>query len=312
MELSRINLNLLTALHQLLRCRSVSQAARALFVTQPAMSRNLAQLRTLLGDPLLVRVGNQMQLTPRAEALSAQIAPLLLNIESLLMPDHFDPALFQGRFNIAITDYTSEHILPTLVEDLCRTAPGLQLHFHLWEPAMITDLREGRMDLAACILNEVPDDIHGHQVGEDSYSCLLRANHPLLTNGGLDLDQYATADHISISGGGDKNRALDNALAALGRQRRVRITVPFFHSALAFCASSDGILTLPSHMAENLRQRHDLALLPLPFEVERVRYSLIWHQRQQHDAAHGFVRERFYQALEKSSFSKPASSHKQK
>jgi DNA-binding transcriptional LysR family regulator len=168
------------------------------------------------------------------------------------------------------------------------------------------------MDLAACILNEVPDDIHGHQVGEDSYSCLLRANHPLLTNGGLDLDQYATADHISISGGGDKNRALDNALAALGRQRRVRITVPFFHSALAFCASSDGILTLPSHMAENLRQRHDLALLPLPFEVERVRYSLIWHQRQQHDAAHGFVRERFYQALEKSSFSKPASSHKQK
>ncbi|UTW13559.1 LysR family transcriptional regulator [Marinobacterium rhizophilum] len=309
MELSRINLNLLTALHQLLRCRSVSQAARALFVTQPAMSRNLAQLRTLLGDPLLIRVGNSMQLTPRAEVLSSQIAPLLLNIENLLMPEQFDPALFRGRFNIAITDYTSEHILPVLVEDLCRAAPGLQLHFHLWEPAMITDLREGRMDLAACILDQVPDDIHGRQVGEDTFSCLLRDGHPLLDQGGPDLEQYSGADHISISGGGDKNQALDSALATLGQLRRVRITVPFFHSALAFCASSDCILTLPTHMADNLRERYALALRPLPFNVEQVRYSLIWHQRQQHDAAHRFVRERFYDALEKSRFSKPAPGH---
>ncbi len=309
MELSRINLNLLTALHQLLRCRSVSQAARALFVTQPAMSRNLAQLRVLLGDPLLIRVGNSMQLTPRAEVLSTQIASLLLNIENLLMPEHFDPTLYRGRFNIAITDYTSEHILPALIEELCRTAPGLQLHFHLWEPAMITDLREGRMDLAACILDERPDDIHGHQVGEDTFSCLLRDGHPLLRQGGPDLQQYTQADHISISGGGDKNRALDSALAVLGQPRRVRITVPFIHSALAFCASSDCILTLPTHMAFNLRERHSLALRPLPFDVERVRYALIWHQRQQHDAAHTFVRDRFFDALEKSRFSKPSPGH---
>lgn len=309
MELSRINLNLLVSLYQLLRTRSVSQAARALYVTQPAMSRNLAQLRTLLSDPLLVRVGNDMHLTPRAESLSLQLAPLLLQIESLLVPDHFDPSLFQGRFNIAITDYTSEHILPTLVEDLCRTAPGLELHFHLWEPAMITDLREGRLDLAACILDDVPDDIHGRQVGEDSYSCLLRKHHPLLQDAAPDLAQYAAADHISISGGGDKNRQLDSALAALGYRRRIRITVPFFHSALAFCASSDCLLTLPTHMAENLKALHALELRPLPFHVDPVRYSLIWHQRQQHDAAHRFIRRRFYDALENSRFSRPPPAH---
>lgn len=304
MELSRVNLNLLPALYQLLRTRSVSQAARALHVTQPAMSRSLAQLRELLGDPLLVRVGNEMQLTPRAEALTGQLPPLLLQIESLLVPSQFDPSLFTGRFNIAITDYISEHILPPLVERLYRCAPGLQLHFHLWEPTMITELREGRLDLAACILDALYDDIHGREIGQDDYACLLRAGHPLLAKEALDLDDYTAADHISISGGGDKNRPLDSALAAQGRHRSIHITVPFFHSALAFCASSDCLLTLPTHMARNLRELHDLEQRPLPFEVPRVQYSLIWHQRQQHDAAHRYLRNHFYDVLKASPFSR--------
>jgi len=305
-----MNLNLLPALYQLLHTRSVSGAARALHVTQPAMSRNLAQLRSLLGDPLLVRVGNEMHLTPRAEGLAGQLPALLLQIEGLLVPSQFDPSLFTGRFNIAITDYISEHILPPLINTLYRTAPGLQLHFHLWEPAMIRDLREGRLDLAACILDDLYDDIHGREVGQDDYSCLLRRDHPLLDKPQLTLDDYTDADHISISGGGDKSRPLDSALAALGRHRRVHITVPFFHSALAFCASSDCLLTLPTHMARNLMQLdHQAALLqrPLPFEVPRVQYSLIWHQRQQHDPAHRFLRHHFYDALRHSPFSRTGS-----
>ncbi|GGO87612.1 LysR family transcriptional regulator [Marinobacterium nitratireducens] len=307
MELSRINLNLLPALYRLLQSRSVSQAARALHVSQPAMSRNLAQLRELFGDPLLVRVGNEMQLTPRAEALAGQLPSLLVQIESCLVPSQFDPSLYDGRFNIAITDYISEHILPPLVAALYRTAPGLQLHFHLWEPSMIRDLREGRMDLAACVLDDTYDDIHGREVGQDDYCCLLRRGHPLLSDDALSLEDYVGADHISISGGGDKNRPLNSALAALGRQRRIHITVPFFQSALAFCASSDCLLTLPTHMAHNLLGLDEgLALeqRPLPFDVPRVQYSLIWHQRQQHDPAHRFLRQQFYEALRSSPFSR--------
>ncbi|NVK42866.1 MAG: LysR family transcriptional regulator [Oceanospirillaceae bacterium] len=307
MELSRINLNLLPALYQLLQSRSVSRAAGALHVSQPAMSRTLSQLRELLGDPLLVRVGNEMQLTPRAETLAGQLPALLLQIENFLIPDQFDPSLYAGRFNIAITDYISEHILPPLVATLYRTAPGLQLHFHLWEPSMIRDLREGRLDLAACILDDIYDDIYGREVGQDDYVCLLRRDHPLLAAPALTLDDYTGADHISISGGGDKNRPLDSALAAQGRHRRIHITVPFFHSALAFCASSDCLLTLPTHMAQNLLNLNEgqgLEQRSLPFAVPRVQYSLIWHQRQQHDAAHRFLRQHFYDALHSSPFSR--------
>src|SRR5262245_33205490 len=67
--LSSINLNLLVALDAVLQTRSVSDAARRTRVTKSAMSHSLSALRHLLDDPLLVRVGGRMALTPHAEAL---------------------------------------------------------------------------------------------------------------------------------------------------------------------------------------------------------------------------------------------------
>ena len=57
---AHFDLNMLVILAQLLRTRSVTRTARHMGVSQPAISRSLAQLRDLLGDPLLVRTGTGM------------------------------------------------------------------------------------------------------------------------------------------------------------------------------------------------------------------------------------------------------------
>lgn len=303
MDLSRINLNLLLVLHQLLSHQSVTDAARALNLTQPAISRSLAQLRELFDDPLLVRVGNHMQLTARGEELQRQLPPVLQQLEAFFTPGHFSAEHFQGRFNIAITDYIGEHILPTLVGQLTREIPGLRLHFHLWEPGMIGDLREGRLDMAACVLDQVPGDIHGREVGRDTWVCLMRPDHPLASLA-LDLAAYTDADHINISGGGDKNRLVDEALATRGLRRRVRASIPFIQAALAFAAQGDCLLTLPTHMADRLAARFGLIARPLPLELPAVHYYLLWHRRVQHDPAHRFLREQLFQALVESPFSR--------
>lgn len=301
MELSRINLNLLTALYQLLEQRSVTRAASALNLTQPAVSRSLAQLRELFDDPLLVRVGNKMCLTPRAEELHHQLLPVLQQLDSFFAPGHFNADSFHGRFNIAVTDYIAEHILPPLVGELTRQVPGLRLYFHLWEPAMMADLREGRLDLAACVLDEVPDDIHGREVATDRYTCVMRRDHPLAGNP-PDLAAYIDADHISISAGGDKNRAVDEALAGMGLKRRIQVRVPFIQAALAFAANSQALLTLPEHMAQALAPSYGLRVHPLPLELPPLRYFLLWHRRQQHDPAHRFLREQLFAPLASSDF----------
>lgn len=298
MELSKINLNLLLALYHLLRTHSVTQAADALHVSQPAMSRSLAQLRSLLADPLMVRVGNDMHLTPKGESLWQQLPPVLNQLEILFAPNQFEPSGYHGQFNVATTDYITQELLPPFLANLQQNAPGIGIHFHLWHPSMMDGLRQGQLDLAACFLDEVPDDIYGRQVGSDGFCCLLSRNHPLAQQT-LTLDNYVQAQHLAVTGGGDKIRAVDTALARINLQRDLKVTVPFIHSALALTATSEYLLTLPKHIAHHLSDRFELMIKPLPDELEipPSPYYLIWHHRLKADQAHQYLRESLFSAL---------------
>ncbi|GGK57557.1 LysR family transcriptional regulator [Amphritea balenae] len=246
----------------------------------------------------MVRVGNTMQLTPKGELLWQQLPPALNQLENLLVPSQFEPAGFTGEFNIASTDFITHDLMPSLLADLQQDAPGLSLHFHLWHPGMIDSLRQGRMDLAACILDTVPSDIYGKQLGSDGYSCLVRQQHPLAQQA-ICISDYTAAGHIGISAGGDKIRAVDEALEALKLNRRMMLTVPFIHSAMAITARTDYILTLPSHIANHLAAQYNLKVKPLPegLSVPTSNYYLIWHQRLQGDPAHRYLRERLLHSL---------------
>ncbi|WP_290704664.1 LysR family transcriptional regulator [Amphritea sp.] len=298
MELARINLNLLISLYYLLRNRSVTEAAADQHITQPAMSRNLSQLRKIFDDPLMVRVGNNMQLTPHGEQLWLKLPEALNHLESLLVPDRFEAAGYHGEFNIASTDFITHDLMPPLLAELQSDAPGISLHFHLWEPGMMESLRQGRMDLAACILDTVPNDIYGKQIGSDNYSCLVNRNHPL-SGQVISMTDYIHADHIGISAGGDKIRAVDEALVKLKHQRNMKLTVPFIHSAMAITSRANYILTLPSRIAARLGPKYGLEILELPeqLKIPASNYYLIWHQRLQSDPAHRYLRERMFDSL---------------
>ena len=74
MNLNSLDLNLLIALDALLKEANVSRAAMRIGLSQPAASHALQRLRDLIGDPLLVRTGSRMELTPRAQGLRAPLA----------------------------------------------------------------------------------------------------------------------------------------------------------------------------------------------------------------------------------------------
>src|SRR6201991_5283458 len=90
MNLSSLNLNLLVALDALLKEASVSRAAMRIGLSQPAASHALQRLRDLIGDPLLIRTGPRMELTPRAQALRGPLAQTLDQVRGLFTPDDFD------------------------------------------------------------------------------------------------------------------------------------------------------------------------------------------------------------------------------
>ena len=92
MNLKSLDLNLLVALDVLLREANVSRAAMRIGLSQPAASHALQRLRDLLGDPLLVRTGARMELTPRAQGLRGPLAEVIEQVRGLFQPDAFDAA----------------------------------------------------------------------------------------------------------------------------------------------------------------------------------------------------------------------------
>src|SRR5450432_202393 len=203
-ELANFNLNLLVALDALLGERSVSAAAKLTRVTPSAMSHSLAELRALLEDPLLVRSGRGMVLTPRAEALGPPLRKVLLDARRLLAGGtSFDPATAGRRFVIAAPDFLATLLLPPLLEAIALEAPRIALDVvpsarrgNAWL------LETGEVDLALGAIVDQAPGIRRMDLCTEGFLCAAREGHPDI-DGALDLDAYVGAGHLLITLGDD-------------------------------------------------------------------------------------------------------------
>ena len=180
--LSSINVNLLVALDALLQTQSVTLAAKQISVTPSAMSHSLAELRELLGDPLLVRVGRDMALSPRAEALALPLRRALFDLERVVHDrGPFEPATTERRFVMAAPDFLSVLLLPKVLEALARDAPKITVEIvpterrdNAWR------LESGEIDFA---LGAVVDDAPGIRrmdLCTEGFACAVRDGHPTI------------------------------------------------------------------------------------------------------------------------------------
>src|ERR1700704_1383090 len=139
MNLNSLDLNLLVALDALLLEANVSRAAMRIGLSQPAASHALQRLRDVFGDPLLVRVGARMELTPRAQALRGPLAQALDQVRGLFIPDDFDAASSERHFRLMMPDLAVELLVPLLMAKISVSAPNVRLDIVPWRgPAIFT------------------------------------------------------------------------------------------------------------------------------------------------------------------------------
>ena len=285
------NLNLLRTLQVLLEECHVSRAAERLHVTQSAVSRQLTQLRELFHDPLLVRDGNRLLQTPRAEQLKLKLDGLLTECHRLFEPENFQPAHWQGRVVLSSSDYVAQYILPDIVDRLRERAPQLNVAYQLWSPMQFDQLAELDIQLVSTMLPQIPDGLCGEPIGADHPVCVMRSDHPLAEGGSLNLDDFLRFSHASVNGGGDKDSFVDRSLAEQGKSRHIQFTVPFFTSALTAVCRSDMLLVIPEHIAVNMQQLFSITYFSLPVSVPEHKYWLIWHPKYDNDPSHQWLRE---------------------
>jgi DNA-binding transcriptional LysR family regulator len=293
LELASFNLNLLLALDALLGERSVTGAARRVRVTPSAMSHSLAELREVLGDPLLVRTGRGMVLTPRAEALVGPLHKVLVDAERVLRGGgSFEPGTARREFVIAAPDFLATMLLPSLLATAAREAPGVAFEVvpstrrgNAWL------LESGDLDLAlGAVVDEAPG-IRRMDLCTEGFACAARKGHPRI-DGKLDLDLYVETPHLVIALGDDRGPTwIDEALAKLGTRRRVTARVRYFMSAPLVIARSDLLMTGPSMLIRYFAELVPLQVLEPPIDLPTYPEEAYWHERFDDDPAHAWLRQ---------------------
>ena len=297
-----LDLNLLRVFDQVMAEGNITRAARNLAMTQPAVSNALNRLRDALGDKLVVRARHGVEPTPRASSLWPAIADALRQMEASLAPGDFVAAEASNTFVLAMADATAAELMPGLVEIIERDAPGVSMRvlpLTTRDPRRLLD--EGHLDLAVGFFPAVLADLSAqsqaggiapfdHQrlfAGE--YVCVMRKGHPLARRP-LTIKRYCDAHHLLVSFSGRPFGFVDEALASLGRKRRIVLTVNQFFTAGRVVANSDLLTVLPRHFLSVTGIAQELFLRELPFKVPPVHVDSLWHRRQGQRSDHAWLR----------------------
>lgn len=283
------DLNLLVTLDVLLSEGSVVGAARRLQLSASAMSRALARLREVTGDPLLVRAGRGLVPTPRALELRDRVREVVDGAEAVLRPAlKLDLESLSQTFTIRSTEGFVETFGPGLLARISAEAPHVRLRFMPKLDKDSKQLREGMVDLETGIISEsMGPEIRTQGLFRDRFVGVVRKGHPL-TKGKMTAERYAASPHVLVSRRALEMRPIDQALEQVRLKRHVAVTVGGFGPAIVLAGESNMVATVPEKHTKGLWR--NLHRFPLPFSVPEFTISLFWHPRLEADAAHRWLR----------------------
>jgi DNA-binding transcriptional LysR family regulator len=300
LDIRRSDLPLLISLDVLLDECNVTRAAQRLKVSQSTLSGQLARLRDVFGDPLLVPStnGRGMVPTPRALELQSRLGEALVTLRDAVSDtSRFDPASSQRTFVIAANDSVFTIAgLSVIGAIAAQNNPALRVAFVPTGDAMLTErMARGEVDLFLGDVNKIPESLKARTLMSDHFRMAQRIGHPRGLKPAT-LDEYCALSHVLVSQSAEFHSPVDDVLAALSRTRHVSIAVPSYNQIALVLAQTDGIATLPSRLLGRYASLIDV--LELPFEIPPFEFAMAWHPRAQHDEAQQWLRAKFLDAVE--------------
>jgi DNA-binding transcriptional LysR family regulator len=316
-SLNRIDLNLLRVFDAVMDERSVLRASQRVCLSQSAVSHALARLREMLGDELFIRTTSGMQPTTRALAMAPLIREAWRSLEAAIGTPEFDPSRATARFTIAVSDFETTVLVPSLLRLLRQEAPLVDL---VIRPASNEALAEqidlGQVDAAIGSFSNVPSRFRKSPLF--SYNEVLIADSSLKL-GKLTLEMLSTLSiaAVNLHGEHDANgdnvtfgegvsqrsvifnrAALERALANMKRAPRMPVCLPHLLALPALLENTDLTAILPRPLAQSLVANHPLSMHELPYTSPDAEVQALWHERTLKDAAQVWLRTMLKRASE--------------
>lgn len=299
------DLNLLRVFDAVMQERNLTKAAERLAMTQPAVSNAMRRLRELLDDELVKRAGYGVEPTAKAMQLWPTIREGLWQIRNTLSPQTFDPALAERHFVLAMADATATELMPGLIHSLNTEAPNVGvrvLPLTTRDPRELLssrqiDLAIGHFpgviaELSATHLQDSKPNFLAQRLYDGEYVVVMRKSHPLAQKETLELDDFCQARHLLVSFSGRPFGFVDAALSAIGRTRRVVVTVNQFFTAGRAVASADLLTVLPQNFVHATGVANEVTTRALPLQVPEVHVHALWYHELDLDPAQIWLRQK--------------------
>ncbi|KTB95466.1 LysR family transcriptional regulator [Pseudomonas syringae ICMP 11293] len=289
-ELRKADINLMVVFETLMQERNVTRAAEKLFLGQPTISAALNRLRSLLNDPLFIRVGHRMEPTARAHEIFKHLTPALDAMSTALsLTTDFDPSVSKMTFRIGLTDDVEFGLLPAMLKAIRQEAPGVVIVVKHVDYLNISEvLMSGDITVGVCLTRELPANAKRKTL-RNVQPRLVRADKPASP---MSLDEYCSRPHVVVSHVASVSSFADEWLTALGRKRQVVLSVPQFATLPALMAGTDMISGLSDYAAKAMSALGLLYDEPLPFPTPGLDLSMTWLSVMDSDPAERWLRSR--------------------
>jgi len=308
MNLTKIDLNLFHIFDIIYTEQNLTRAGQILGITQPAVSNALARLRESFNDVLFTRTAQGMMPTPVAQNVIPSVREALLLLRTSVQEGHcFDPSTSSKRYKLSIPDIEECTLMPDLVPVLSQHAPNISLKTtHHRETELTNDLTTGALDIAIEGPCKVPPNIRQLKIKEEDRVCVARNDHPTI-QGTLSLQQYADAQHLTISASNNHTSFLDTELARLGIKRNIVIETHTHFSSPPLILMTDYILTVPRALGLSFQSHLGMQVFDLPLEIPPIQTYLYWHENAENDPSNQWMRDHIIKVMHEQSIagSKP-------
>jgi DNA-binding transcriptional LysR family regulator len=300
MNFRTLDLNLLRVFDVVMVERNVTRAAARLSMTQPAVSNALRRLRDAVGEDLFVPGATGVTPTAHAQAVWPAVRSAMDGLRGVFDPQDFDPTRDEHDFTLCMADATADVLMPAVLRVLERDRWRISMRvLALTTRDPRPQIEQGHADIALGFFPDVAAALaseggSGMTVLDDLYACeyvcVMRRDHPLAQEAELSLDGYCSARHLRVNFAGRPHGFVDEALARLGRRRRVVLTLNQFSTAGRVVRESDLLTVLPRSYVPATGLADELTIRAFPCALPRIEVAMLWHRRHERDAAQRWLR----------------------
>ncbi|MDI3307243.1 MAG: LysR family transcriptional regulator [Acetobacteraceae bacterium] len=259
----RLTYRQIEVLHAVARHGTVTAAAEALGISQPAVSMMLRESQAIAGFPLFSRRRGRLHPTVELNVILPEMERVFQGVARIDRLIEGIRDMTVGSVLVAATPTLADNLLPRAIAAFRRSRPGIQVTVQTMDnTAAVEAVARERVDLGFVLSPLLMGDVQVAMLDETELVCAVPAAHPLAGQGSVTVRDLLSWPLIGVGRGLPLGDLVDDAFRAEGLQRRIAIEVTQTSVALSLVRAGAGVAIVDPYVAMS-GTPPDLVLLQL-------------------------------------------------